>query len=148
LAPAVQAQDGLLTPLSRLLDALWALDNNNVLPLLRPTPGKGPPPADNCYNSMKGSAVFTVMRLIALGTTAPEARKAVANTLRKVGVKRLRTGANGGTRELTERTIRGWQEEVSADVGVRKWAARQCIGLEMEYFQEDVLGFTPTTAQR
>jgi len=115
---------GMLFPLISLCNALSALEDNNVLPLLKPKRRSAPSPSSDAYNALKGNAVFTVRRLIAMGMTPLQARKAVAHTLTEAGVRPARRGAYGGTQSVTERTIRKWQEDINADVGFRTTAAQ------------------------
>jgi len=136
-----------LAPLGHLLTALRALRENKVPPLLTPRSRKGPPPASDEYNDMKGHAVFVLRRLIATGMPPPTARKAVAETLRKAGARPARKGFSaGGPSEITERTIRTWQEDIAADVGFRTTAAKGLAGRERVQLQE-FLGSSPKSWQ-
>ena len=108
------------TPLIVLFNALMSLDDGRVLPVLKPAKKTGRPRASAFRKSSIGAAAFTVKRLTETGMQAPAARSAVARTLRAVGVK----PARGRAGAITERTVLGWCEEVSADVGRRGEAAQ------------------------
>jgi hypothetical protein len=111
-------------PLVALFDALMNLDDGVVAPILRPVPHGGRSRASAVSGSIKGVAAFTVDRLCATGLPAASARKLVAQTLRAAGL----VAERGRYPAITERTIRGWRENVAADVG-RKGEAAQTFDL-------------------
>jgi hypothetical protein len=84
---------GLNAPLIALFNALLSLNDGNVLPMLKPVPPRGRSRASGIRDSLRGAAAFTVTRLCATGRSAPDAHADVA------------------------RTVRGWCEEVAADIG-------------------------------
>jgi hypothetical protein len=112
--------EGLNAPLGSLLSALLSLDDGRVLSLLKPVLARGRSRASAIRDSLKGAAAFTVMRLRAAGRTAPDARKDVAHVFHNAGVK----AARGQYPKITSRTVRGWCEEVAADVGRHGQAAQ------------------------
>jgi hypothetical protein len=132
--------EALQTPLARLFNDLMALDKNNVSPMLKPTPRSGRAPASAMYESLKGSAAYTVKRLESTGLTIPEAHTLVAKELNKVGMRPARAGADGGDNVFSERTIRKWCEDVSADVGCRGEAAQTKALLEDRFVSEVLKG--------
>jgi hypothetical protein len=120
-------------PLGVLLDALMSLDDGRVLPVLKPAKKTGRSRASALRMSLIGGAAFTVKRLTETGMQAPAARKAVADTLRAVGVKPARGGV------ITAQTVRGWCAEVSADVGRRSEAAKT-----YDLLMAEPMGYTTT----
>jgi hypothetical protein len=121
-APVISSR--LHAPLAVLFDALMNLDSGTVLPLLKPAKKTGRARASALRSSLIGAAAFTVRRLTETGMKAPAAYKAVARCLRDAGIK----PARGRAGTLTERTIRGWCEEVNTDVG-RQGEASQTYDL-------------------
>jgi hypothetical protein len=119
-------QEGLFVPLAALESALWALDEGVVEPILKPArrTGTGRARSPVLYQEIKGTAVYVVQRLHSLGLEQKEARAIVAAELRSIGVKPER--GSGG---ITARTIRGWCEEVAADIGRHRAAAQRCYVL-------------------
>jgi hypothetical protein len=117
-APVISS--GLHAPLAVLFDALMNLDEGSVLPLLRPRRKSGRSRANAMRGSLIGAVAFTVKRLTETGLNAPAARIAVARCLKGTGVK----PARGRAGAITERTIGGWCEQVSADVGRHGEAAQ------------------------
>src|SRR3954465_1654862 len=82
-------------PLLRLLSALLALDDNNVDPILRPSPVGGRAPDSAFRQALIGCAVAAVGRLRWTGMDRRAAYKAVAETMRKAGlVPRIRGPRN------------------------------------------------------
>src|SRR5262249_25366723 len=55
--------EGLQVPILRLQDALASLDENRVLPILKPAPRAGRSKSSQAYLALKGHAVGTVERL-------------------------------------------------------------------------------------
>jgi hypothetical protein len=64
---------------------------------------------------MKWVADFTVDRLVASGKSLPDARRIVGKKLTKCGVRPARKGSTEGSGEVTERTIKKWQEDIAAE---------------------------------
>jgi hypothetical protein len=119
-------REGLSAPLAALESALWALDEGVVQPILKPArpaqSGRARSPV--LYQELKGAAVYVVHRLHYFGLKQKEARATVAAELRRIGLKPER-----GSGSVTARTIRGWCEEVAADVGRHGAAARRSHAL-------------------
>jgi hypothetical protein len=118
-APVISLR--LHAPLGVLCDALMSLDDGKALPLLKPAKKLGRMRASALRGSLIGGAVFTVKRLTETGMKAPAAHQAVASALKRVGIKPARGRAE---KSITARTIRGWCEEVSVDVGRHGEAAQ------------------------
>src|SRR5271170_5961346 len=102
--------ESLQTPVTNLMDALYALDHNNVQPILRPVARPGAAPSSPRYESLQGHAAGTVMRLRKSGHPPLEARELVAKKLTKLGVRPSR-----GSGSITAETIRHWCDEVTRD---------------------------------
>jgi len=119
-------QEGLSMPLAELEGALWALDEGVVQPILKPArrARTGRARSSVLYQELKGTAVYVAHRLHSLGLEQNEARKMVGAELRQMGVRPDR-----GSGDITARTIRGWCEEVAADVGRYGAAAQRCDAL-------------------
>ena len=119
---AKNAEIGLAVPLHRLLDALDALDNGIIDPLVKPTvrAGAGRPKAPTMRATFKGAVAFTVHRLRDFGVALSEAQAVVADDLRRIGVKPDR--GNGG--RMSARTVRGWCGEIAEDLGRHGEAAK------------------------
>jgi len=115
---------GLHAPLVFLLDSLMNLDDGVVQPILQPVRHSGRGRVSAVRESFKGVVAFTVDRLCATGLPVDEARKLVARTLQQAGL----VAERGRYRAVTERTVRGWCEDVAADVG-RKGQAAQTFDL-------------------
>jgi hypothetical protein len=116
-------KEGLHLPLSNLVSALIALNDNNVAPILSPTPkptgGRSPDSPDRL--GLIGIAVGTVDRLLWTKMPSGEARRLVAAELVKLGIKPAR-----GTRRIGARTIKEWCDRLSADrVAVKPILASQ-----------------------
>ena len=126
-------------PLGVLFDALMNLDDGKVLPLLKPAKKTGRARASAMRGSLVGGAAFTVKRLADTGMHIRDAEKTVARVLNNLGVK----SARGRTRTITGRTIRGWCEEVSADLG-RDGEAAQTFDLLMNDPKGQVSDLSPT----
>jgi hypothetical protein len=125
-------------PLARLFTDLMALDDGNVSPMLRPKRRSrgGGTRANATYDALKGVAVFTTDRLVALGKNHTEARKSVAVRLGQEGVRPARKGSRDGSMQFSERTIRGWEEQIAADIGCRTTAAQTFHRLQAEHTRE------------
>jgi hypothetical protein len=140
-APVISSR--LHAPLGVLYDALMNLDDGKVLPLLKPAKRTGRTRASALRASLIGAAVFTVKRLTETRMEARNAHKAVANTLKGLGVK----PARGSAGTITARTIRGWCEEVSADVGQHGEAAQAYYYLMNDPKGSDINELPPTEAR-
>lgn len=124
--------ESLHVPILNLHASLKALDNNLVLPILKPVPCSGRAPSDDARAALKGCAAATVQRLMQTGLNSRGANLAVAKKLRQLGMRPER-----GSGEITDRTVRHWCEEVAVDVARRGTAA-------MIYHSM----FTPTEVER
>jgi hypothetical protein len=111
-------QEHLQVPILRLQDALAALDNNLVEPMLKPIPRPGRAASSHAHAALKGHAAGTVTRLLQAGLERQEAHKAVAKLLAKLGIRPKR--GSGG---VTATTVRNWCDEVASDVGRHSTAA-------------------------
>ena len=105
-------------PILKLQDALAALDQNNVSPILKPVARPGRAPSSDAYVSLRGLAAGTVMRLRKLDHDPERARALVAKELAKLGVRPER-----GRGAITADTVRHWCDDVDSDVGRRGTAA-------------------------
>jgi hypothetical protein len=110
--------ESLILPILRLQDALLALDQNTVAPMLRRVrrPGRGG--STGVRAALKGHAVGTVEQLVQAGVPRPQAHAKVAKVLIELAVRPER-----GSRPITATTVRHWCDEVAADVGRRSEAA-------------------------
>lgn len=111
--------ESLQLPILHLMDALVGLDNNLVLPIVKPIRHRGRSPSSHAYAALKGHAAGTVRHLKEAGFGAKNAHQAVAQQLKKLGVR-----AERGSGHITEHTVRNWCNEVSSDVGRHSTAAR------------------------
>jgi len=105
-------------PILNLHDALESLDNNLVLPMLKPIPCSGRAPSSDRRKALKGCAAATVQRLLRTGLKSQDANLAVAKKLRQLGIRPER-----GSDEITDDTVRHWCEEVAIDVARHGTAA-------------------------
>jgi hypothetical protein len=110
--------ENLHVPVLRLQDALLALVENNVSPMLRPVPRSGRASSTGARAALRGYAAGTVARLVQAEVPREQAHALVASALVKLGVGRER-----GPRPITATTVRHWCDDVSADVGRRGGAA-------------------------
>jgi hypothetical protein len=124
--------ESLLTPLALLFGDLVSLDGGAVGPMVAPAKKRGGVHASGFYNALKGIAVFVARRLEASGLKGPDARKAVATELAKMGVRPARKGSHDGAGQISARTIAKWQEDIAADVGFRTTAAREFRECEID----------------
>jgi hypothetical protein len=111
-------------PILRLQDALASLDNNSVLPIVKPIPRHGRAPSSHAHLALKGNVAGTVRRLIGTGLSQADAHKQVASQLKQLGVR-----AERGSGGVTVTTIRNWCNEVSSDVSRRGTAAQMYEGM-------------------
>jgi len=106
-------------PFLQLQNALAALDQNNVLPILKPVSRPGGTASSQAHLALQGHAAGTVMRLRTLDHFDPRlACTLVAKELAKLGVPSQR-----GTKAITANTIRHWCDNVASDVGRHGTAA-------------------------
>jgi hypothetical protein len=106
-------------PILTLQNALAALEDNNVRPILKPVARSGRGASSQAHATLMGFAVGTVRRLLQAGLDRKPAFEAVAKVLAQQGVRPQR-----GSGAITADTIRHWSDEVEADVGRRGTAAR------------------------
>ncbi len=99
-------------PILKLQDALAALDQNNVLPILKPIARPGRAPSSHAYVSLQGLAAGTVMRLRKLDLDPKQSCLLVAKELAKLGLRPER-----GKGAITANTVRHWCDDVDSDVG-------------------------------
>lgn len=104
--------ESLHAPILKLQDALVALDQNNVLPILKPIARPGRAASSPAYAALRGHVAGTVMRLRNLGLDPKQARELVAKELVNLGVRPQR-----GTKAVTANTVRHWSDDVDSDVG-------------------------------
>ena len=111
-------REGLHIPIVDLMVALQALDDNSVLPVVRPTPRPGRSPSNHAHLALKGHSAAAVRRLVSAGLEPQRTHKAVAAELRKLGVR-----AQRGSGDLTHTTIRNWCKQISRAVSREGTAA-------------------------
>jgi hypothetical protein len=104
--------ENLWMPILRLQDALLALDENKVYPMLRPVPRSGRARSTGVLAALKGYAAGTVTRLAQAGVPSEQAHTTVARALIKLGARPER-----GSGPITAVTVRHWCDDVAADVG-------------------------------
>jgi hypothetical protein len=102
-------EEGLDVPIIHLTDALAALNDNLVLPILQPIPKKGRSESSDVHNALRGLVAATVTYLCENGFRAPDAHKTVAQWLNKRGLHSER-----GSGDITSTTVRNWCAEVSS----------------------------------
>jgi hypothetical protein len=105
-------------PILQLQSALAALEQNNVLPILKPVARGGRAVSSHAHASLRGFAAGTVKRLLEAGRDRKEASMLVAKELSKKGVE-----AERGSGRISANTIRHWCDEVANDVGRNGTAA-------------------------
>jgi hypothetical protein len=110
--------DNLHVPILRLQDALRALNDNEVEPMLKPLPRRGRAQSTGSRAALRGCTAGAVARLMQAGVTKPEACAQVAKVLTVLGVRPER-----GRGQITATTVRHWCDAVAADVGRRSDAA-------------------------
>jgi hypothetical protein len=109
----------LQVPILALQNALAALEDNNVLPILEPVTRSGRGPSSQAYATLIGFTAGTVKRLVQAGEDRKHAFEAVAKLLAKQGVQSQR-----GSGAITANTIRHWCDEIEVDVGRRTTGAK------------------------
>jgi hypothetical protein len=104
-------EEGLDVPILHLNDALGGLDDNLVLPILQPIPKLkgGRSESSDAHKALKGLVAATVTYLCENGFRTPDAHKALAQWLNKLGVRSER-----GSGDITPTTVRNWCAEVSS----------------------------------
>ena len=110
--------ENLHLPILRLQDALTALDDNEVAPMLKPVPRRGRARSTGVRLALRGYAAGTVERLMQAGVERQQACEQVAKALTRLDIR-----AERGRRKITTDTIRHWCDEVSADVSRKREAA-------------------------
>jgi hypothetical protein len=95
-------------PLMSLHSALLALNENNVEPILKPTPRTGRATSSPRRYALIGIAVGAARRLEWTGLSPLDANKAVATKLNALGVKPTR--GSGG---VTAGTLRRWRDKIN-----------------------------------
>ena len=111
--------ENLFLPLLHLQDALRKLDEGSVPPMLvKSVRRPGGAKSTDARTALRGRVAGTVARLVEANVPLEEAHRLVAGDLVKLGVRPER-----GSSPITARTVRGWCEEVAADVGRRGAAA-------------------------
>jgi hypothetical protein len=108
---AAPLAEGLHTPIHDLQTALEALEQNNVLPMLKPAARPGRAKSSRGREALKGHAAGTVQRLLKAGIKPVDAHRRVAKELTKLGVRPER-----GAGAVTATTVRHWCDEVANDV--------------------------------
>jgi hypothetical protein len=106
-------------PILTLQNALAALEDNNVMPILKPVTRTGRSVSSQAHATLMGIAAGTVKRLLQAGMDRKRAFKAVADVLAQQGVRPQR-----GHGVITANTIRHWWDEVEVDVSRSQTAAR------------------------
>jgi hypothetical protein len=91
-----------------LHSALLALNENNVEPILKPTPGTGRTRSSLRRYALIGIAVGAARRLEWMGLSPLDANKAVATKLNALGVRPTR--GSGG---VTAGTLRRWRDKIN-----------------------------------
>jgi hypothetical protein len=129
--------EALQAPLARLFDDLMSLDDGVVSNMLTPRKKRGRGRVSGFYDSLKGVAVFTVLRLAANEISLPQARAMVAGKLAELGIRPARKGSRDGTGRFSERTLRKWQE----DIRFNKTATDTLSQLEAGHLTEVLEGF-------
>ena len=79
--------ENLFVPILQLQDALQALDQNTVAPMLRPINRSGRSSSLDVRAALRGHAAGTVARLVEANVSLPDARALVAEALVALGVR-------------------------------------------------------------
>jgi hypothetical protein len=119
LAFKATSKEPLFAPIVMLQNALAALDQGLVLPIVKPIRRRGRARSDEAYASLKGHAAATVKILLQTGLDHQQACRRVATQLARLGVRPER-----GSGTVTATTVRNWCVEVSRDVHRRRTAAQ------------------------
>jgi hypothetical protein len=144
-----------------LSNALLALNDNNIEPILEPTKRSGRATSSPRRYVLIGIAVGAAQRLEWAGLSPADANKAVATKLNNLGIKPTR-GKNG----VTADTLRRWREQISVvrpllrsqsqlepqDIGAEDigWikAARNADDMLTEEWRGKIAAHTPADARR
>jgi hypothetical protein len=108
----------LQVPILHSQQAVASLENNVVLPILKPVPKDGRAVSSYSRAAVRGCAVGTVQRLLDNGMSLGEAHQAVAQVLDHLGIRPERGGG-----KITGTTVRHWCGDVAEDVGRHGMAA-------------------------
>jgi hypothetical protein len=119
LAFKATSKEPLYAPIVMLQNALKALDDGLVLPIVKPIRRRGRARSSDAYASLKGHAAATVKMLMQTGLARHQACGRVASQLVRLGIRPER-----GSGTVTANTVRHWCDEVSSDVGRHGTAAR------------------------
>jgi hypothetical protein len=111
--------ESLHVPLLRLQDALMALENNQVDPVVRAVRRRGRSASSVRQVALRANAAGAVRRLCEAGVERANAYRQVAKLLNELGVK-----AERGSKDLSATTIRHWCNKVAEDVSRSGDAAR------------------------
>jgi hypothetical protein len=111
----------LQVPILLLEDALSKLEENLVMPIVRPRKHPGHPSSSNAHAALRGNVAATVELLSENGLDRPQGCRQVAELLKDLGVRKTR-----GSGEITDRTVNGWCEEAAEDVGRQGVVAMAC----------------------
>jgi hypothetical protein len=130
------------TPILKLLDALVGLDQNNVLPILKPVARSGRSASNPAHAALKGHVAGTVMRLRNSGLDPKTACKRVATELAKLGIRPQR-----GTKAISANTVRHWCDDVASDVGRGGIAAITYDSMFTDKENERLHALLPANAQ-
>ena len=98
-------------PALNLLNALAALEQNDVLPILKPVARRGRAASSHKYASLHGHIAGTVTRLRESGLDLKQSHAQVAKEMAKLGVRSARA-----TGIVTAKTVSHWCDEVASDV--------------------------------
>ena len=111
--------ENLFLPLLHLQDALRNLDEGSVPPMVvKSVRRPGGAKSTDARSALRRYVAGTVGRLVEANVPLEKAHRRVAGDLVKLGVRPER-----GSSPITARTVRGWCEEVAADVDRRDAAA-------------------------
>jgi hypothetical protein len=104
-------EEELDVPILHLNDALRGLNDGRETPILQPIPKPkgGRSESSDVHNALKGIVAATAVYLCENGFKTPDARKALAQWLNKLGVRSER-----GSGDITAKTVRYWCAEVSS----------------------------------
>jgi hypothetical protein len=102
--------EALHAPLLRLQDALTALDDNQIDPIVRPVQRNGRSTSSTRRAALRANAAGTVRRLCEAGVERRDAYRRVAKLLNELGVQSERGKGN-----VTATTIRHWCSKVAED---------------------------------
>jgi hypothetical protein len=105
-------EEKLQAPLLLLVNALIALDNNLVEPMVKPRSRRGRAPATLARQTVKAAAAYVVRRFQDFGCNRTAACQDVAKQLRELRIKPDR-----GSGQITARTVREWCDAINADIG-------------------------------